>query len=240
MDFADHKREIVQQGFTLIEDIRSDQQAVTTLAAFGKLMPQYDGSLSYQVKAAPGFERRSYSKSVNTILVHTEAPGWNPPPKCLALHCRIQASCGGGHTDLADMRALTASLSEEERAALERDAVEWPGHNMAGTGVAGVSRPIVERGDDGEEVFRFSYNLLTTGQYDPPVDTITAPADLPLGDFGVRLTKQAEEFFREYRVSVLIPRDCILVWDNHRMVHARSAYRDSRRHLTRYWIAGLS
>jgi alpha-ketoglutarate-dependent taurine dioxygenase len=36
---------------------------------------------------------------------------------------------------------------------------------------------------------------------------------------------------------VLIPENHVLIWDNQRMVHARSAYTDKRRHLTRYWIA---
>nr|WP_275426599.1 TauD/TfdA family dioxygenase [Streptomyces sp. CS147] len=97
--------------------------------------------------------------------------------------------------------------------------------------------PLLERTDSGQEILRFSYNLLTTGQYDPPVDASVDPAELPLGSFGVHLAEQAEEFFRQEKVSVLIPEDSVLVWDNQRMVHARSAYRDARRHLTRYWIA---
>jgi alpha-ketoglutarate-dependent taurine dioxygenase len=36
---------------------------------------------------------------------------------------------------------------------------------------------------------------------------------------------------------VLIPEGAILLWDNQRMLHARSAYRDLRRRLTRYWLA---
>lgn len=228
--------ELSDQGFTLIDDVETDEEAGEVLGAFGRIMPQYDGSLRYQVKAVPGFEERRYSKSVNTILVHTEAPGWDPAPGYLALHCRVQATCGSGHTELADMRRFVASLSTRDRAALYEHEVEWLGHNTGGVGTQGCRRPVVERVADGREIIRFSYNLLTAGQYDPPVDASVEPADLPLGSFGIHLAEQAEEFFREHKVSVLIPEDSILLWDNQRMVHARSAYQDARRHLTRYWI----
>ncbi|MFF0886910.1 TauD/TfdA family dioxygenase [Streptomyces sp. NPDC001046] len=231
-----HTRELAEQGYTLLGGIRTDEEAAAAVGTFGDLVPQYDGSLRYQVKAAPGFEERRYSKSVNTILVHTEAPGWNPPPTYLALHCRVQATCGSGHTELADMRAFVASLPERDRAALYGQSVEWVGHNTGGVGTEGVRRPVVDVTDSGREILRFSYNLLTTGQYDPPVDASVDPEELPLGSFGIHLAEQAEAFFREHRVSVLIPEDHVLVWDNQRMVHARSAYTDKRRHLTRYWI----
>jgi alpha-ketoglutarate-dependent taurine dioxygenase len=29
----------------------------------------------------------------------------------------------------------------------------------------------------------------------------------------------------------------MLIWDNWRMIHARSRYTDPARHLTRYWLA---
>ncbi|MET3985346.1 TauD/TfdA family dioxygenase [Streptomyces sp. PvR034] len=232
-----HAWELAEQGCTLLTDIETDEQAAEVLSAFGELVPQYDGSLRYQVKAAPGFEERRYSKSVNTILVHTEAPGWNPTPSYLALHCRVQATCGSGHTELADMRAFVESLPAQDRAALYERDIDWLGHNTGGVGTEGVRRPVVERTAGGREIVRFSYNLLTTGQYDPPVDACVDPAELPLGSFGIHLAEQAEAFFREQKRSVLIPEGAVLVWDNQRMVHARSAYRDAKRHLTRYWIA---
>jgi hypothetical protein len=138
------------------------------------------------------------------------------------------------------MGTLVASLGEQERAVLHDQPIEWLGHNTDGIGTQGVRRPVVERTADGRQVRRFSYNLLTTGQYDPAIDAAIDRAELPLGRFGIHLARQAEAFFREHKVSVLIPEDSILVWDNHRMLHARSAYRDTRRRLIRYWIAAPS
>ncbi|MBX9399489.1 TauD/TfdA family dioxygenase [Streptomyces sp. TRM72054] len=226
----------MEQGYTLLNDVTTDEQAAAALSDFGSLIPQYDGELRYQVTSAPGFEDRRYSKSTNTILVHTEAPGWNPPPRYLALHCRVQAQCGSGHTELADGYAFVASLGESERRAMHDECIDWVGHNTSGTGTAGVRRPAVERTTEGRDIVRFSYNLLTAGHYDPPVDADVPADELPLGRHGRDLAVRAEEFFRAHKVSVLIPENSILVWDNQRMLHARSSYTDARRHLTRYWL----
>ncbi|MFI6685546.1 TauD/TfdA family dioxygenase [Streptomyces sp. NPDC050485] len=231
-----HHKDLVEQGYTLIDDIHTDEEAAEALRPYGELIPQYDGQLRYQVKAAPGFEHRRYSKSTNTILVHTEAPGWTPPPRYLALHCRVQATCGAGQTELADARAFLSSLDEVHAEAARKQDIEWVGHNTGGTGTGGVRAPVAEAGADEREIIRFSYNLLTAGHYDPPLDAAPDPATLPLGRLGLDLAEQAVEFFREHKTSVLIPENSILVWDNQRMLHARSEYRDVRRHLTRYWL----
>ena len=233
-----HTQELVDRGYTLLEGIHSDEEATAALSHFGQLMPQYDGQLRYQVKAVPGYEHRRYSKSTNTIKVHTEAPGWQPPPRYLALHCRVQATCGSGHTDLADARAFLASLDDDMQRTMRERQVDWLGHNTAGSGGTGVRRPSVERTGDGREIIRFSYNLLTAGHYDPLLEASPSPESLPLGRRGLDLAEQAVAFFREHRVSILIPEDAVLLWDNQRTVHARSEYTDTRRHLTRYWLRG--
>jgi alpha-ketoglutarate-dependent taurine dioxygenase len=38
-------------------------------------------------------------------------------------------------------------------------------------------------------------------------------------------------------VQVLIPEGSMLIWDNQRLMHARSEYQDPVRHLTRYWLS---
>ncbi|WNV84937.1 TauD/TfdA family dioxygenase [Umezawaea sp. Da 62-37] len=231
-----HTQELFEQGYTLLSGITTDKEAAEALREFGTLMPQYDGELRYQVKAAPGFEDRRYSKSTNTIPVHTEAPGWNPPPRYLALHCRVQAQCGSGHTELADAYDFVARLGEPERRVMSDKSIDWVGHNTGGTGSNGIRRPAVERTADGRDIVRFSYNLLTAGHYDPPVDADVPPEQLPLGALGRDLAVRAEKFFRTNKVSVLIPQHSVLIWDNQRMLHARSSYTDVRRHLTRYWL----
>jgi hypothetical protein len=55
----------------------------------------------------------------------------------------------------------------------------------------------------------------------------------PLARFAVL----GEAYFIEHNTPVLIPEGCMLIWDNWRMIHARSRYTDPARHLTRYWLA---
>lgn len=231
-----HRRMLVERGYTLLDDVTGDSQADEELRCFGDILPQYDGSLRYQVKAGEGFEIRHYSKSANTVLAHTEAPGWDPPPRLLALHCKTQAQCGLGHTQLADALTFVASLAGHERSALHEREIFWPGRNLEGGIAQGVRKPVLERTADNGDIVRFSYNLLTAGCYEPLVHQQVSFDRLPLGALGVKLAERATAFFQAAGISILIPDRSVLVWDNQRMMHARTAYRDSRRHLTRYWL----
>ena len=87
----------------------------------------------------------------------------------------------------------------------------------------------------GDTVARFSYNLLTTSDYDPALEADVEGRRLPLGEAGRRLAHRVSDLFRELRTSVLIPDGALLIWDNQRMLHARSEYADRSRHLTRFW-----
>ncbi|CAM5299912.1 hypothetical protein SXANM310S_03412 [Streptomyces xanthochromogenes] len=151
-------------------------------------------------------------------------------------HVSVAPDGAGGPVLGLFLVAFTASLSQAERDVVHGESIDWVGHNTGGTGTAGVRRPVVERTPEGRDIVRFSYNLLTAGHYDPPVDAEVAHEELPLGALGAELAVRAETFFRENKVSVLIPENSILVWDNQRMLHARSSYTDARRHLTRYWL----
>lgn len=234
MDLETHSTELVERGFTLVSGIGDNDAAVALVENFGVIIPQYGGAFRHEVKAVAGFENLQYSKSVNTILAHTEAPGWNPPPQYLALHCRVQARCGGGYTDLADGYAFLDSMAPEVRDIVEKRMLYWPGQDTAE--VPGVHASIVGTDHDGRRVVRFSYNLLSTGSYEPSIGSLPDPAALPLGSLGVDLAMQAAVFFDRTKTSILLQENTVLIWDNQRMFHARSAYRDTRRHLTRYWM----
>jgi hypothetical protein len=69
-----YTRELLEQGFTLITDIYSDEEAIRALSVFGELVPQYDGSLRYEVKAAPGFENRTVGLRGLPRHRHKQAP----------------------------------------------------------------------------------------------------------------------------------------------------------------------
>ncbi|MGS1003680.1 TauD/TfdA family dioxygenase [Burkholderia glumae] len=231
------RAELDRQGWTVLPPQAFGAGVRETLARFGTIVPQYNGQDTWEVRVKPGFEKVPYSQSRNGIGPHTEVPVGAPPPRYLALHCHRQARCGQGHTRLADGVAFCRSLPPE----LQRFVSEVP-VTFAATLVPGtrsrqtLTVPIMSR--DGERpVFRFSYNQFLYGDVNPSEDALErAPsgegADTPLA----RLAKLAQAYFEADAVPVLIPDGHLLIWDNHRLIHARSTFTDPERHLTRYWL----
>ncbi|MER7008085.1 TauD/TfdA family dioxygenase [Dactylosporangium sp. NPDC000555] len=229
--------QVRQIGFVVINGVENQEALGRTLESFGRMMPQYDGNLTYEVRAEPGFDDRAYSKSQNEIRAHTEAPGWQPPPKYLALWCHVQARGGGGETCLADVKSYLRGLDRATVKRLRSWDIAWGGANMSGRGSAGVVAPMLAPDGSGDEVLRFSYNLLTSGEYDPPLDGAVPEERLPWGRFGLDLAHQVHAHFNDTALKIRIPENAVLLWDNQRLAHARTLYVDPRRHLTRYWIA---
>ena len=44
-------------------------------------------------------------------------------------------------------------------------------------------------------------------------------------------------FFNENRLAIDIAPNAVLLWDNYRVLHARTGYTNPRRHLRRVWIS---
>ena len=224
-----NQRRLDQWGYVVVPDVGNLAAAEELVRSVGELIPQYHGRLTHDVTYRPGNDHRAYSQSANTILAHTEAPGWHPSPAYLALFCHRQARCGGGHTDLLDVRKLVGALDADELALMTDAELHFPGPDE------GVRSAMLSTDAAGDTVARFSYNLLTTSDYDPTLDAEVDHRQLPLGEAGRRLAHRVSDLFRELRTSVLIPDGSLLIWDNQRMLHARSEYADRSRHLTRFW-----
>lgn len=232
--------ELALQGWTVLAPQALENGVRAALARFGTIVPQYDGADTWDVRMKPGFEKVPYSQSLNGIGPHTEVPVGNPPPRYLALHCHRQARCGQGHTYLADGAAFCASLDD----ALQRFVHDVPVRFTATLKPGEVSRqslavPIMSR-EAGRPVFRFSYNQFRYGDVNPSEEALSDAAQQP--DPGgplaplARLAALATAYFEADAHPVLIPDGHLLIWDNHRMIHARSRYSDPARHLTRYWL----
>ncbi|MFE0172322.1 GntG family PLP-dependent aldolase [Streptomyces sp. NPDC059002] len=224
-----------KDGYVLVASLGGQRHAIGLLQQLGRLIPQYSGALEHEVVYRPGNDHRAYSQSRNAIRAHTEAPGWHPSPRYLALYCHRQARCGGGHTDLLDIRRLLELLEPADAELFTGPVMVFPGPESQAAGPGPVTVPMLTREGD-RSVLRFSYNLLTAHHYDPPLDAAPPPEQLPLGARGVELAHRVAALFDEHREQHLIPDDGLLVWDNQRMLHARSEYADTARHLTRYWV----
>jgi hypothetical protein len=226
-----NQRRLDQWGYVVVPGVGNVAAAEELVRSVGDLIPQYNGHLTHDVTYRPGNDHKAYSQSANTILAHTEAPGWQPSPAYLALFCHRQARCGGGHTDLLDVRKLVGALDADEIALMTDAQLHFPGPN------GGIRSTMLSTDASGDTVARFSYNLLTTSDYDPDLDADVEHSGLPLGEPGRRLAHRVSDLFRELRTSVLIPDGALLIWDNQRMLHARSEYADRSRHLTRFFCS---
>ncbi|MGJ7916943.1 TauD/TfdA family dioxygenase [Massilia sp. LXY-6] len=232
------KAELLERGWTILAPDLLRDGPRAALAHFGRIIPQLNGEETYEVTLKPGFDKLPYSQSKNEIGPHTEAPVYDPPPKYLALHCHRQAQCGGGQTLLADGFAFHQSLSPDLQQWMEQNEVEF-----SSSAVPGVSEQLLHRArlleeKDGARVFRFSYNQFHYGDVNPSESDMTSSsfaqyAGTPPGN----IAKLAERFFYRHVIPVLIPEGSLLIWDNQRLMHARSEYKDPVRHLTRYWLS---
>lgn len=234
---AQCKSELLERGWTILPPDLLRDGARPALAHFGRIVPQLNGEETYEVTLKPGFENLPYSQSKNGIGPHTEAPVYDTPPKYLALHCHRQAQCGGGQTLLADGFALYQSLSPELKQWAEQNEVVFSSTPQPGSTELRVRHAKLLEEKDGAKVFRFSYNQFRFGDVNPSESHVAAPArqyaDTPLG----HIAQFGESFFYENVIPVLIPEGSMLIWDNHRLMHARSQYKDPVRHLTRYWLS---
>ena len=232
------KSELLARGWTILPPALLRDGARPALAHFGRIVPQFHGMETFEVTLKPGFEKLPFSQSKNEIGPHTEAPVYDPPPKYLALHCHRQARCGGGQTLLADGFAFHESLSPNLKQWMAHNEVAFSATAMPGSSEKRVHRTTLLEEKDGARVFRFSYNQFHYGDVNPSESDMASScieqyAGTPLGS----IAQLAERFFHEHVIPVLIPAGSMLVWDNRRLMHARSEYRDPARHLTRYWLA---
>lgn len=228
-------RALEGDGWTVFEQVGGRDGAEAILAGLGEVAPQYGGRLRHEVRYRPGFDDIQYSQSANAITPHTEAPGLDPPPRYLALHCHRQARCGGGHTVLADGLAFLAELPAPLRAEAGRRPIRF---DLAGgealDGAEPVQAPVLAPAADGTPILRYSYNVMRDGAFEGPA---RKRDDLDgLDSFRRELCLRGREFCASRGAHVLVPDGGLLVFDNWRMVHARSAYSDRARHLTRYWV----
>lgn len=224
-----------RQGWVILAPELIDEAPQLTVEHFGPLLPQYDGSLRWDVTPKAGFDALPYSQSHHGIGAHTEAPTLQPPPRYLALHCHRQARCGGGHTLLADGLDFCerhVGMAHSTGQTLEFIAAPTPGSSTRQQ----IRAPMLSFAG-GEPLFRFSDNQFRYGNVNPSAEDLAAAGNAPASDPAlIRLADLAERFHAEEGLSLLIPDGAMLIWNNHRLMHARSRFDDRARHLTRYWL----
>ncbi|WP_435135645.1 TauD/TfdA family dioxygenase [Actinacidiphila sp. bgisy144] len=197
---------------------------VAQLTRLGPAVPQFDGVVVRDIRPDPAVDNSVYLPSnTRELRAHTEwfeFPG--PPPRYQALWCVTQAEGPGGETTLADSYDFVAGLPPEQLARLRARSYTWtPTAALARSGVSYRCRhPLVED-RHGALVVRF------------PCDDRCRDHDALMAGY----LAAGRRYFAEHRLAVRIEERGVLVWDNWRMMHARNAFTDRRRHLRRLLMA---
>lgn len=235
-DLDEARQILAERGWVILNPKIVNGDPKATLLNFGKPVLQYNGQETFEVKYKPGYDDVPYSQSLNGIGAHTEAPAEELPPKYLALFCHRQATCGGGHTLLADGVAFyKTGLSADLRAWADQNEVAFGAATKPGSAKRWEWRaPILCTVKD-DFILRFSYNLFRYGDANPSEFIVNNSPfkKTPL----TRIAEQGERYFYENKISVLIPEKSILIWNNHKFLHGRGQFSDPKRHLTRYWLS---
>ncbi|QQQ75755.1 TauD/TfdA family dioxygenase [Saccharothrix sp. 6-C] len=202
-----------------------DVDYAAEVGRLGPLLPQYAGELVRDIKPSSEFDDEQFTPyNTKELRPHTE---WYEfpelPPRYVAIWAVHAAEGPGGETTLADGYELVASFSPAEQEALAVNAYEWrtdPGRTPERVDRR-AERPVLQHHPDGL-VLRFS------------------TMDLQVRDeLSQRYVAEGVRFFDQHHVAVKVETNALLIWDNWRMLHSRTAFRDHQRHLRRA-LVGLS
>lgn len=226
LEIDDFERRLRSAGFVFLTGVPERFDHVAFLTTFGPLMPQYDGELIWSIRADPKFDDVYHSLNTKELFPHTECYEFeDTPPKYLALWCLEPNSDEGGHTTLMDTRPFIDSLTD-----VELDVWREPSYTFnASAGVQKMNlartatQPMLEEREGRDPILRYSYN---NSRYDGSRPEVSR-----------ELIERFLTHFNDNCVGVKMARNDLLIWNNHAVVHSRTAYTDRRRHLRRVWLA---
>ncbi|MFE5854803.1 TauD/TfdA family dioxygenase [Streptomyces sp. NPDC056500] len=223
IDLAQVLSSLEEQGYCHIKQVPDSYDYISALSSLGPLVAQYQGDLIREVQPNPAVpEGANSAASTSAATPHTEFyefPGI--PPRYVALWCIRPAVPDGGATTLADGYRFLAGFTADERLRLSSEDRDWrsrPTLSAEGIAPASCRTPVLVQ-HRGRVVMRFSTRDLTRD-----------------GELTSAYIDRGQEFFNSHHIAVRLEERAILIWDNWRMIHARTAFDDRRRHLRRILI----
>jgi alpha-ketoglutarate-dependent taurine dioxygenase len=212
-----------EHGYVLLCNASDEFDHVAFCRHLGGFVPNYSGAVVGDVRPEPGMDDVYHSGNTRPLTPHTEGYDFQVmPPHYIALWCVEPAEGPGGETTLADTARWVEQLDSEQADWLASTPYRWKtteGVQRLGLDLK-TEHPVLEP-HDGSTVVRFSCNNLIHDP-DDPVDS---------------LQREWQDRFAFEHVAVDYQRNDMLVWDNWRLLHARNAFSDRRRHLRRIQIA---
>jgi gamma-butyrobetaine dioxygenase len=205
---------VLRLGFALLTDVPADPGMVLEVAAsFGYVRETNYGALfDVRVEPAPG----NLAFTSRQILPHTDNPYRDPVPTVQLLHC-LRTAADGGDTGLVDGFAAAAELRATDREAFDvLTATAVPFGYIDKETELRASQPLIQLSPRGR-VRGVRFN-----------NRSAQPVRLPYGDiapFYAAYRRWATLLARpERQLNLrLRPGDC-LVFDNTRILHARTAF----------------
>jgi gamma-butyrobetaine dioxygenase len=203
-----------QLGFVLLRGVRTEPGMVLEVAgSFGYVRETNYGRL-FDVRIEPAPDNLGFTS--RELYPHTDNPYRDPVPTVQLLHC-LKAADEGGETILVDGFAAAAALhasDPEEFGLLASTTLRYSYSDQTAALTSG--KPLIELGPRGQ-VAAVRYNSRSVG-----------PVRLPYGEVAAfyRAWRKwgglLRDPGRQVRLS-LSPGDC-LIFDNTRVLHARTAY----------------
>lgn len=214
---------LTEHGYVFLCNVPDDFDQVGFCRSLGDFIPNYTGAVVGDVRPEPGMDDVYHAGNTRPLTPHTEGYDFRiVPPRYIALWCVQPAAGPGGETTLADTRPWVAELSADEREWLESSYYQWKtteGVQRLGLDLH-TKHPVLEQHEQGM-IVRFSCNNLIRDDDDPVS----------------KLQDQWQQAFARDFIAIDYRRNDMLVWDNWRLLHARNAFNDRRRHLRRIQVA---
>lgn len=221
-------------GFALVEGFDNADQSRDFLEAGWALMPQYDGQLVNEVKPRDKYKNLPLSQALGEIGPHTEGVAYQVPPQYLALFCVTPAEIGGETCIYDGLKVFTGlDRSQWDFCCNEHFDFMTEG-NYAGESKQHSVKPIVLRNEKDQLQFNFSSNFFTYGDVNP----VSHSVELEESESGLLggIVSQIMSECEQNEMSIRIPENTLLIWDNYRMLHGRKGFADPNRHLRRFWL----
>lgn len=210
-------REILQQQRYLhLQQLPDSFEHLAFVQQFGTLIPhQYNGEYVFSIRVDPTIGEKYPAFTTREVEPHTEGYEYEGTPlHYQALWCVTPPQCGGGQTTLADGYALMQSLSPQQQDYLTQQQFTF----VTPSGKQ-VTHPLYDERRQ-QPIVRFNASSLQ-----PHAD---GELQQIIQDF---LT-----FFARKQIGITWGKNDLLIWDNWRMLHSRTQYRDPDRHLKRVYL----
>lgn len=172
----------------------------------------------------------TFSETDQEAAYHSDAQYFAAPEHQFLLYCMEPASCGGGLSSVCDARALRADIERTERWVSEILSDRMLPFRVPTAFLTVPDQDVVQATlapvFSNKPLIRYRADTLTAGLLHFP-EYADADAHRALDAFAAQLASSP------HMAQFYMPRDSLVIMNNHLALHARTAFQDPDRHLLR-------